>query len=659
MNSSVKASTSYKKKNGILALSKDGKNIAWTPDLPADAAPYLTIAIIDIVSKFVNFRLIYFLGLDHFTDLQQTPANSAKVSTKVVVQRPGAPATDNYVFSFISASSAKAEQSAITDALRTAIEKSKAQNLGQAVQGTESDGNAVDNAPAKSQGFSRDTTADNWLYDSRLKADVELQRSLLHSNPNLRKIFEQALLEKPESISISQFSGQFWSTRLHMLRSHAVEKIQTQGAYNVLAEVKPKNIDGTTRLNLSKEQIQLIFDQHPLVKRVYNENVPKLTEMEFWARFFVSRLFKKLKGEKITGVDSTDPILDKYLGQSEENDRTRPGQELHIPNFIDLEGNEQNHSQKQGNLPDLTMRPNSYEKVPILKVLNSMSEKMIFHVNPMNSHPHAPVGMDEETFNEVRLRDLQTENSDNRVRLNIKHENVFYLGDNSGASQESFRPPTRESYESALQALRTDFESNAEAGGLDLRDVGEVDEESDSDEEISSTTLNVGSQTSLRAAMAEILKSIKDNRQINDETFANNFAAKASAMGIPQIVSDSLSITHSTTIEFLHYFWAVFLSGDPERAGELAKLVETLDKSLDRISAVAQEADKAKQAQLDKMKKQWEEYQQRTRKKKAFDPSGMKGGAKVVNQLMAPTVQAINVATTAYRKAFEEQSLQA
>lgn len=51
MNASVKASTSYKKQNGILSLSKDGYTIAWTPDSPPGAGPYLTIAIPDIVSE--------------------------------------------------------------------------------------------------------------------------------------------------------------------------------------------------------------------------------------------------------------------------------------------------------------------------------------------------------------------------------------------------------------------------------------------------------------------------------------------------------------------------------------------------------------------------------------------------------------------------------
>ena len=57
MTALVKASTSYKKQNGVLALSKDGKSIAWTPYSPSGADPYLTIAITDIVSEFCYFPL--------------------------------------------------------------------------------------------------------------------------------------------------------------------------------------------------------------------------------------------------------------------------------------------------------------------------------------------------------------------------------------------------------------------------------------------------------------------------------------------------------------------------------------------------------------------------------------------------------------------------
>ena len=78
-------------------------------------------------------------------------------------------------------------------------------------------------------------------------------------------------------------------------------------------------------MTLSADRIRDIFEQHPLIKRAYDENVPKVTylvticgwqqlsEDEFWARFFMSRLKKKLSGERITDRDPVDDIMDKYL----------------------------------------------------------------------------------------------------------------------------------------------------------------------------------------------------------------------------------------------------------------------------------------------------------------------------------------------------------
>jgi transcription initiation factor TFIIH subunit 1 len=54
------------------------------------------------------------------------------------------------------------------------------------------------------------------------------------------------------------------------------------------------------------------------VKTVYDENVPRVSEDQFWSRFFLSRLFKKLKGDKVLPSDTTDNIFDRYLNRDDE-----------------------------------------------------------------------------------------------------------------------------------------------------------------------------------------------------------------------------------------------------------------------------------------------------------------------------------------------------
>jgi transcription initiation factor TFIIH subunit 1 len=64
-----------------------------------------------------------------------------------------------------------------------------------------------------------------------------------------------------------------------LLRTHAIERTQQRGPYNVLAVLKPKTQDGKTKVTLSEDWICDIFEQHPLVKRVYDENVPQVLRL--------------------------------------------------------------------------------------------------------------------------------------------------------------------------------------------------------------------------------------------------------------------------------------------------------------------------------------------------------------------------------------------
>ena len=57
---SPKATVTYKKKDGVLAVSDDSKHLFWTPSAPPGSAPTVTITVVDI------------------TNLQQTPAASGR-----------------------------------------------------------------------------------------------------------------------------------------------------------------------------------------------------------------------------------------------------------------------------------------------------------------------------------------------------------------------------------------------------------------------------------------------------------------------------------------------------------------------------------------------------------------------------------------------------
>jgi transcription initiation factor TFIIH subunit 1 len=539
---------------------------------------------------------------------------------------------EQYVFSFTSTANARVEADAIKNALSAAMQAVKVAPM--------AIGEGVSAAMAIAKAVSSVGVGKNvWDDDSKLRADADLQQSLLKSDANIQRMFMELLRTKPDSLSVAQFVSQFWSTRVHLLRAHAIEKAQTRGSYNVLSTLKPRVEDNVTKLNISKEQIQLIFNQHPLVKQVYDENVPKLSEQQFWSRFFQSRLFKKLRGERVSDSDASDAILDKYLKIDEFSGRQTT---TNVPHFIDLAGNEVNHSQRRGNRPDLDMRPTSIENVPIIRTLNNLSEKIMSNVAPADRDPAAPVGMDEEAFNELQLRDLQGNDEQNRIILNIRDQSQFFpeAKDGDGAENQLFanQDPSK-----ILEALQADVSLTFSQYNLSKLVEPEEDE---SDEEDHDRSRQVGSKLSLQQASAQIFEAIRDRRTQTE--------VLSGTCGLSSTLFDRLTLTHATTIEFLHQFWQAFLSGDPDRAGEIASLVESLNRAMERIQAVAADAEAERHLEIERLKQHAREVLASTGKKIRRNPTGVGGGEKAVRQLLGPTMHSLDMATSQYKEALAE-----
>ncbi|KAK3724759.1 RNA polymerase II transcription factor B subunit 1 [Vermiconidia calcicola] len=652
------ATVSFKKKDGSLTIASDNKYLYWTPQTPPNSSPSVTIPVANI------------------TNLQQTPESSPKVALKVFVK------DDSYVFSFISKDKARKEQEAVTESLRNTIaanKQSTAQQVVSAVTASPADAAAQQDggdtgqsaAMAIAKAVSSKAADEGWYDDNKLKSDYQLQRSLLESNKALQARFNEALKDRPESVSVSQFTTQFWSARLHLLRAHAIEKAQKQGEYNVLPEIrftrKAAEKEGEPdikQLHITKEQIKLIFRQYPVVKEAYDENVPPLDPGAFWQRFFSSRLLKKLKGEKIAQYDPPDSILDKYLERRDAG----PASIGHVPHFIDLEGNEQNHSQRKGNRPDQDMRPSSFDKVPVLRVLNNLSEKMLSHVAPEDGEAHRPIGMDEDTFDQLRLRDLAREDSDNRVKLSIRQPGRLGRGDAEDDLSAEAKLYAQQDPQEVLTGLQSDLQPShfgSDENGLLRLDKAiayhtDSDYDSDSEAEDISTSKPkkrkkipaTNSHSAIAKATSSIFSSIHTRRSASSTDPGN-------LNGLTQQTFDQLTITHNTTTEFLHYFWSLFLSGDASHTTELSHLVSTLDRSLDRINAVAATAEQEREKKVEGMRQQVREWEKRTGKRRKLDLEGVIGGKKVVEQMVGPTVRALGVAGEVYRRELAVQSKEA
>ncbi|KAI9741323.1 MAG: RNA polymerase II transcription factor B subunit 1 [Cirrosporium novae-zelandiae] len=639
---SLNGATTYKKKEGTLTYSLASQLLTWIPTTPG-ASPTLSLPVSAI------------------TNLQQTPATAAKVALKVFEQPPGAAAQTSHVFSFTSQATARAEADVIKDALSTGINAAKAStSTPTADAGGSSAAMAI--VGALNQGGNE---RNKWDDDNQLKSNIELQISLLEANASLKSTFQEAVKAKPDSISEIQFTKQFWASRIPLLRAHAIEKSQTRGAYNVLATIKPQMVDNRASLSISKEQFDLMFNQHPLLRRVYDENVPRLSETAFWSRFFQSRLFKKLKGDRIMDSDATDQILDKYLNMEDDVDRSKRLDSIHVPLIIDLEGNEENHSQKQGNAPDIMMRPTAVNKIPIIRTLNSMSEKMLSNVVPQDADPSKPIGVDEETFNQLQLRDLEPEPEVNRIILDLKEQSKFF-GDK--VPDEGFSIALQQLHQNphALlleinQDLATGI-SQSHNGELNLDAAIAIDPDSDSDSDSNSNsspthTHHTSSKRSLTAAKTHIMHTILQSPAPTATiSTSNTLPLTTTTTTLPAQICTSLSTTHKTTTEFLHHFWNTFLSGSADRASEIPGLIESLNNSLARIAAVAEDAERLREEAIAAKKRYFQQRMRDTGRRIRQDHierelESVGGGKEVVMRVMEPTVRAIARALERYQEA--------
>ncbi|KAI1780589.1 hypothetical protein F4818DRAFT_396175 [Hypoxylon cercidicola] len=636
--------TAYKKKDGVLTLTPDQKNVIWTPNSAPDGPPTVSLVIANI------------------TNLQQTPDTAAKVMLKIFDKPSKSSEPVPYLFHFNSASDPRAEANVIKDLLSRLIAEAKNNDPNVPRPASTPAGGSASASIALANAASSKPTSARIFEDDALKNDIVLQQSLMKADRKLFQMYMEGRKTKPDSMSDTVFNTQFWSTRINLLRAHAIENNQRKGPYNVLASVKPilqqsedPNKPNELKMKFSVEQIQMILQQHPLVKRIYNEHVPPLSQNEFWERFFLSKLSKKLRGERVErGLDG-DKIFDKYDDYDDIKAFHTNNILQHVPHIIDIEANEENQGGfKGGNRKDQESRSKGDDHVRVVQTLNSISEKLLANILPADASHTNTADSDYDTYRELALRDLRGDVEENRIILNIKEQSKFFSNE-SGTISETAAVYAKQKPFKVLDSVQGDLRNLREdsAGGVDLHASIGIDDRSDSEDE-GERPPHVGSRVSRKDAQGQIRSSMAQRRaQLyghgDDET---------SPMGLTAELTATCSLTNATTMEFLHQFWSAFLSGDPDRAVELGYLSEALKRSKDRIDAVAAEAEKAREDQIKRRRQEIVQIYERTKRKIKFNPKSVRGGREAVLKLMDPTLRSVDKAIADYQRALAAEGIQ-
>jgi transcription initiation factor TFIIH subunit 1 len=274
------------------------------------------------------------------------------------------------------------------------------------------------------------------------------------------------------------------------------------------------------------------------------------------------------------------------------------------------------------------------------------------NVAPADGDLSAPIGMNEEAWAKLQLQDLRGDEEQARITLNIRDQNRFFSAAKDG---DQTRALAKQDPDQVLQLLRTEVERNLPPGGAaplqKLVDPG--DDEDEEMEDAPASRRPVGSSAALHAAFAQILDAVRDQRAQMVETSVSE------TYGLSPALYDRLTLTHATSTEFLHQFWQAFLSGDSDRAGEVKSLSESLIRAKERIKAVSDSAEAERQVEVDRVKQHARDMFERTGRKLRPNLDSIEGGAKAVNQLLGPTLHALELASNRYETALAEEMKEA
>lgn len=415
------------------------------------------------------------------------------------------------------------------------------------------------------------------LSDASLLKNRELQQKYLLEDRALRSVFTQSVIKFKLSPTI------FWLSRIGQLRTYALTISQHRGPYNVLSTIKPvATSDNQVNVNVTRDTINEIFETYPIIRQAYNELVPsKLSEGEFWSRFFNSKLFRRLRGEKINSSKIRgDMIIDRYLHvdadfverEAQISAGKAPVAEHHVNRFLDLEGNAEDNSQKLGPSPDITMKysfeetnkpdqneADSFRKenemVVLMRNMNKLSKKMVTaeadeQKTPQRQEIEKEAELDLGDLNE--LLDLQyIELNLNSTQLAQKHET------------KDSKPVTSEEWQAYV--LKNSFERRP----LDLRQTYES-----RGPDFSKVSSDVYALVRHNNRTYRLLHHVPDPLAGENENL------------LPDSEVQELITLNVTVTEFLLHFWHLFLhGGNPVQLKKLFANLRNCQQSLSGLEA--------------------------------------------------------------------------
>ncbi len=320
-----------------------------------------------------------------------------------------------------------------------------------------------------------------------------------------------------------------------------------------------------------------------------------MSEKQFWTKFFESRLFRKLRGDKVSSVPRGELIFEEYLDcdengvnissydkqkQSRVTSKDQPAIKIH--RFLDLGGNEEDNTETLGNRPDITMQEGkNKEIVNILQSMNRLSSKMVFNQQENETQRDS----EDSEAEEIILSDLEESEKTEYVQLHVKSR-----FDDVASDKDSTKEPERkkrklddtENHNIFYQKFTGSFNNE-----VDLQTIygTELKPSIHAASKQVHGLLRTNAKQSCQAWQTSKTWNEESNEHSLRSVFGSDSTSRENA-GLTEALFEEIQLVHGTSIEFLQHFWLHFTSGDPTQAISTKRLAESIGKCKIRVDAV-------------------------------------------------------------------------
>ncbi|KAG0337485.1 RNA polymerase II transcription factor B subunit 1 [Podila horticola] len=373
--------------------------------------------------------------------------------------------------------------------------------------------------------------------------ELKTRFALLKQNKELAGLHRDLVMGKHVS------EEEFWESRKHLLRNKIAMDGQQKGQSSAWLDLKPETGESNdVKYVMTPQVIHSVCQQYPSIKRAYDAYVPdKLSEAEFWKRYFQSRFFHRSRSGRGAN-EPDDEIFDKALEEDEEETKSAPKRIKldHINKLVDLSTTEEDHLESYTS-PESTMAAGrtkeSKEAMPLIRRFNRYAQRVL------NSTvgPKKPTKDDTFDMNGVErsiiFEDLQEQQEASRIVLDIQDTRRYF--ESQGGDVRSSKIQEGQDPATILQQFYNEFTSQ----GVELNKPFSIPD----------TTFDT------------LMKNVKANR-------AKMSPPKDGSQVLPAQLYQEAVACHSAGNEILRHFWA---STSADKTTKHQRMVESLKKIQD------------------------------------------------------------------------------